>query len=321
MSGWLTLREIVAETGLNCLGDDTRTIQHLAYADAATAEDIAVVRSDRELRETQAHVVLTEPRLDPAGRSLLCCMHGELPAAIVAVARCFIAHGEAPDYDAPITYREIACGAYAGERLHLGKNVQLAPHVTIGNDVTIGGGCIIEPDVTIGSGTVLGAHCIVRTGARLGAAAFFHYDAGGRASSAFGGIGRTRVGSNVHIGANAVIQRGALGETVLGDGCCIGNLVLVAHDVRIGAGAHIVCQSGIASETVIGSDAWIMAQAGVRDRVHVGARAIVYAKSGVIKDVPAGTAVSGIYARPHQDHLEMQAALLRQVRKTKDKNT
>lgn len=320
MNDGLTLQEIAQETGLGYIGDERCVVYHLAYADVATEDDLAVVRSDRELRETQARAILTEPRLDPTGRSMLCCMDGMLAASVAQVARCFIAHGAVPDYDAPITYREMASGVFAGQRLTIGNGVHLAPHVTIGDDVIIGDGCIIEPNVTIGSGTVLGAGCVVRMGARIGAAAFFHYDTGGQAPAVFGGIGRTRVGCNVYIGANAVIQRGALGDTVLNDGCCIGNLVLVAHDVCIGAGAHIVCQSGIASETGIGENAWIMAQAGIRDRVHIGARAIVYAKSGVTKDVPKDTAVSGIYARPHQVNVKMQAALLRHVRKTTDDN-
>lgn len=162
----LTLGRIAEETGLTCIGDATQIVSRFVYAEDATQGDLAVVRTQRELRTVPARAILTEPRIDPSGRSLLCCMKGELYPALAAVAAVFVAHGIVPDYARTPSYQEIASGVFAGRNLQLGTDTVLSPYVTIGDDVTIGDGCKIEPGVTIGSGTVLGSGCIVRAGDR-----------------------------------------------------------------------------------------------------------------------------------------------------------
>lgn len=308
----LTLGRIAEETGLTCIGDATQIVSRFVYAEDATQGDLAVVRTQRELRTVPARAILTEPRIDPSGRSLLCCMKGELYPALAAVAAVFVAHGLVPDYAKEPAYQEIAPGVFAGGHLHLGMNVVLSPYVTIGDNVTIGDGCRIESGVTIGSGTVLGAGCIVRAGTRIGVASFLHYEVDGQAE-VFGGIGRTIMGNDVIIGANTVIQRGTLGATLVEDGACIGDLVLISHDVKIHADAHITGQSGIAGNATIGTRACLMGQAGIVEYVHIGDDAIVYAKSAVARDVPAGGRVSGVYARPHDLTLKAQARIFRNI--------
>jgi UDP-3-O-[3-hydroxymyristoyl] glucosamine N-acyltransferase len=119
------------------------------------------------------------------------------------------------------------------------------------------------------------------------------------------------VEDDVEIGANATIDRATLGETRIGRGSKIDNLVQVAHNVVIGPGAILVAQVGIAGSSQIGAGAMLGGQAGVVDHVRVGDRAMVGAQSGVTKDVPDKGIVFGSPAIPHMESKRRAAALAR----------
>ena len=111
-------------------------------------------------------------------------------------------------------------------------------------------------------------------------------------------LGRVVVGDEVQSGANACVDRGAQGDTVLGPGTRLDNLVMVGHNVRTGRGCILVAQSGVSGSTVLGDFVTIAAQAGLTGHLRIGSKARVGAQAGVMNDVPAGTDVLGSPSMP-----------------------
>ena len=133
-------------------------------------------------------------------------------------------------------------------------------------------------------------------------------------------LGRVRVGDDVEIGANTTVDRGTLGDTCIGRGTKIDNLVQVAHNCTIGEDVVILAQVGLAGSTRVEDGAVLLSQAGVAGQLTVGAGAVVGPQSGVHKDVAAGTRVMGTPQRPgkafHRESagLSRLPALIRRVR-------
>src|SRR5260370_34314641 len=123
--------------------------------------------------------------------------------------------------------------------------------------------------------------------------------------------GLVRIEDDVEVGACTCIDRATLGETVVGRGTKIDNLVQVGHNVRIGPLSLIVAQAGISGSTTLGQGVILAGQAGVVGHLHVGDGARVGAQSGVSRDVPSGETWSGSPAIPHRDWLRMVSALPR----------
>lgn len=203
----------------------------------------------------------------------------------------------------------VALGArvVVGDRAVIGAGTRVFPGVTIGDDVTVGSQCIIYPGVSIYANSQLGDRVIVHAGAVLGGDGF-GYVFGGGAHQKVPHVGRCVLESDVEIGANTTIDRGSVGDTVIGAGTKIDNLVQIGHNVRVGRLCLIMSQVGISGSTRIGDGAIVAGQAGVAGHVTIGAGARVAAQAGVFGDVPAGETWSGYPARPHRDALRTQAA-------------
>ena len=199
---------------------------------------------------------------------------------------------------------EIGCGARLGPECVIGANA------VIGDGVRMGAGCRVGSHAVLHAGALLGDRAVIHAGARVGGEGFaFVPENGGTARLPH--VGRCRIGDDVEIGANTTVDRGSIGDTVIGSGTKVDNLVQIAHNVRIGARCIIMAQAGIAGSTTIEDDVLLAGQAGLADHltVHRGAR--VAAQAGVIGDVPAGETVSGYPARRHREVLRQAAALRR----------
>jgi UDP-3-O-[3-hydroxymyristoyl] glucosamine N-acyltransferase len=205
-----------------------------------------------------------------------------------------------------------AVGAYAliGEGCALGSSVVIGEEAVVGRRVMIGDETIIYPHVVVYDGTLIGRRVIIHAGAVIGSDGFGYAEDGPRRVK-IPHVGMVVIDDDVEIGANTTIDRATIGETRIGAGTKIDNLVQIGHNVRVGRNVVIVAQTGISGSVTIGDGAVLAGQVGVADHVAIGAGAQVLGRSMVTKDIPPGTVVSGTPARTHREEMKQQAALRR----------
>ncbi|MGQ0568922.1 MAG: UDP-3-O-(3-hydroxymyristoyl)glucosamine N-acyltransferase [Armatimonadota bacterium] len=190
----------------------------------------------------------------------------------------------------------------------IGARSAILAGATVGAGVRIGTDCIVHPNVTIYPGSILGDRVTIHSGAVIGSDGFGYATEDG-VHLKIAHLGRVVIEDDVEIGANTTVDRGTLGETRIGRGTKIDNLVQVAHNVTIGERVIIVAFVGVAGSVTIGDGALLAGQSGVGDHLAVGAGARVMGRAGVTKDVRTGATVSGFPARDHREELKVQAAL------------
>ncbi len=174
-------------------------------------------------------------------------------------------------------------GAFAsiGENSEVGEGSYIGEGVRIGNNVTIKKCSIIHPNCVIYDNVTIGNDCIIHAGTIIGADGF-GYVRETTGYVKFPQIGTVIIEDNVEIGANSCIDRGALGETRIGEGTKIDNLVQIAHNVQIGKRVIIAAQTGISGSTIIEDDCIIGGQVGMGDHARVLSGAIIGSQAGVL---------------------------------------
>jgi UDP-3-O-[3-hydroxymyristoyl] glucosamine N-acyltransferase len=191
------------------------------------------------------------------------------------------------------------CQVGPGSTLH--ANVTLMGRCQIGRDVTIFPGCVLYRDTVVGDRVVLHANAV------LGAYGFGYDTMQGRHVRG-DQLGYVILEDDVEIGAGTTVDRGTYGPTVIGEGTKIDNLVMIAHNCRLGKHNLICSQVGVAGSSSSGDYVVMAGQVGVPDHVRIGHRAILGAKSGIMRDVPDDSTVIGIPATPERDQMAKQAA-------------
>ena len=179
----------------------------------------------------------------------------------------------------------------------IGPRVRVGPLVYVGAGVEIGEGSVLFPHVAIYGGCRLGARVIVHAGVVIGSDGF-GFVPGAEGHLKIPQVGTVSVQDDVEIGANSTIDRATLGETVIGRGTKIDNLVHVGHNVDVGERCLMAAQVGIAGSARIGRDVMLGGQAGVGNQVSIGDAAVIGAQSGAVQDVPGGQRVALTWARP-----------------------
>jgi len=197
--------------------------------------------------------------------------------------------------------------SYIAEGASIGDGSVIYPFVFIGENTAIGEQCIIYPHVTLREGITVGNRVIIHPGSVIGSDGFGYVFDEGRYHK-IPQVGSIIIEDDVEIGSNATIDRATTGNTIIGRGTKIDNLVQIGHNVTIGNNSIIVAQVGIGGSTAIGDYVTLGGQVGVSDHTKIESGTMIGAQSGVMGNVAKG-AYSGYPAIPHRDWLKAQAII------------
>ena len=304
----MKLSDLAAHLGATLHGPDVDITSAAGLEDAIPGQItfVANPKYTKLARTTQASAVLVDPAFE------------QIAAATLRVQNPYLAFARALEllYDPPSYSPEIhataviAPTATIGAGAHLGAYVVVGDHVVIGDNATLLPHVVIYPHAHIGSHFFAHAHAIVREHCRLGDHVILQNGAvigtdgfgfarhtkpesGTPAWHKIPQTGRTVLGDHVEVQANSAIDRATVGETRIGQGVKIDNLVQVGHAVTVGADSLLCAQVGIAGSATVGSNVILAGQVGVVGHLTIGDGVIVTAQSGVAGDVAPGETVSG----------------------------
>jgi UDP-3-O-[3-hydroxymyristoyl] glucosamine N-acyltransferase len=193
----------------------------------------------------------------------------------------------------------------------LGANVVLGPGVEIGRGSIIGANTVIGAGVTIGRNCTIAANCtidcahigndvVIHSGVRIGTEGFGWLDFG-QSNRKVPQLGRVLIQDRVEIGANSTVDRGALGDTIIGDGTKIDNLVQIGHNCKIGRHCLIAAMSGLSGSTIVEDGVLLGGGVGTSGHLTIGAGSVVHGRAAVTKDWPAGSKLAGAPAQDIRD--------------------
>lgn len=218
----------------------------------------------------------------------------------------FIAEGVTVPKDA-----YIGAFSYIGKGAVLGKGVKIYPGTYVGRGASVGDGTILYAGVKVYHGCHIGRNCILHSGVVIGADGFgFAPDSNGHYNK-IPQLGTVVVADNVEIGANTTVDRATMGQTTIGKGTKIDNLVMVAHNVTIGSDTVMAAQGGVAGSAKVGDNCMFGGQVGVAGHISVGNRVQVGAQSGIPNNVADGSTLMGYPAIPARDFMRQTAFLRR----------
>ena len=320
----LTAAAIAQLTGGKLHGDGDAHVTSVAPLDRAGDGQLTFCGSARYaalLAATRASVVLVAPDVADAAtaaraRVVVDRPHDSLVGLLPRLYRMPMSlrgvHPSAVLGRGAVIGADVSIGPFVhiGDHAVIGDRVALHAGVSIGTGVRVGDDSCLFSGVTVYPGTELGKRVTIHAQAVIGSDGFGYVWREGRHEK-IPHVGRCIIQDDVEIGAGTTIDRGSIDDTIVGAGTKIDNLVMIAHNVRIGRLCMIAAQAGIAGSVRIEDGVVIGGQAGFQGHHTVGKGARIGAQSGVFGDVPPGETWSGYPARPHRESLRAQAALFR----------
>ena len=191
----------------------------------------------------------------------------------------------------------------------LGKNIQIGKNTVINGNCVIGNNVILHDNVSIYSCTKIGDNSIIHSGSVIGSDGF-GFAPDGKSWEKIAHLGGVEIGANVEVGANSVIDRGALGNTKIGDGVKMDNHIHIAHNVSIGENTAMAGMVGIAGSVKIGKNCKFGGQVGTVDHIEIADNVTVLAKTLITKSLTEPGAYSGVMPiQKHKDSLKFAAKL------------
>jgi UDP-3-O-[3-hydroxymyristoyl] glucosamine N-acyltransferase len=300
----MRVKELAQWLGGEFEGDGDVDITGVAALESAGPSDLSFINSRKAaLQPTRAGCLIVP--MDFAGSGQVAIIRDATPRAAFARA---IRRLRPPLEPAP----GIHPTAVIGEGARIGSGSSIGPHVSIGRNVTIGEGCLLHANVTVYDDVTIGKGVILHSGCVIGADGFGFTMEAGRWEK-FPQVGRVEIGDFVEIGANACVDRAALGVTSIGEGSKIDNMVHVGHNCRIGKHVVIAAQTGFSGGVVVEDYAVIGGQVGIGDKARIETGAVLGSGCGILtsKIVRSGQVVWGTPARPLKQYLEQLANLAR----------
>jgi len=208
--------------------------------------------------------------------------------------------------------RNVAVGAFAaiGDGVTIGDEVVIFQGVSVEAGAVVGDGTVLYPNVVIYEECVIGRRCVIHANTVIGSDGYGFATNRGKHHK-IPQIGIVRIEDDVEIGAGTTIDRAAFGETVIGEGTKIDNLVQIGHNVKIGRHCLIVSQVGIAGSTELGDYVAVGGQSGLSGHLKIGSRVQIGGGTAVVEDTPDGSKVMGYPALPFRQFARREALLKR----------
>jgi UDP-3-O-[3-hydroxymyristoyl] glucosamine N-acyltransferase len=313
------LSQIAEKIGARLEGEDKK-IKSLATLKDADKNSLSFFHSSKyyeDLKKTKAAGVLISKDYQndlPQNVSALIC---DDPYLKFAYASALFA----PKISLESTPPALGDGAKVDESVRFGKNVKIGKNSIImagcylGDNVRVGDDCIIYPNVTIYHGCKIKNRVIIHSGAVIGADGFgFAHNNKGEHIKIYQ-LGAVEIESDVEVGANTTIDRGALGDTFIGRGTKIDNLVQIGHNAKIGPNSIIVAGCAIAGSAELGRNVVLGGQSAVAGHLKIGDMAQFAARSGVTKSMEGGKIYAGAPAMEIRLWRRLQAVLARLAKK------
>ncbi len=325
----VTLADVVKVTGA-VLSDSSKakeSIKGIATMQSAKGDEICFFydrKSKEKASEIKAKACVTTENLQqflPADVITLVCENPK--EAFVRLNEYMYSEKECVadiDPSAKISmFASIGNGCYIGPNVVIEDNVVIGENCYIEANAVITQGCQIGNACRVGAGAyisyaLIGNNCYIYTGVRIGQDGFGFQLMSGQ-HHRIPQLGRVIIGNDVEIGANSCIDRGALDDTVIGDGCRIDNLVQIAHNDKLGRGCVIVSQVGIAGSCTLGDYVVCGGQVGLADHLHIGNGVQIAAQSGVMRDIEDGAVMMGSPCVPFKDFMRQVAFLQKNSKK------
>lgn len=315
-----TTGSIAAAVGATCEGPEDRVISSVGSLEGAKPDQLTFYTGGRwlpALRATLAGAVILAEGPGPEGAVVL--RHANPRFAFArAAALLHPVDWPAPGVDpraavhanAQVEGATIEAFAVIEDGAIIGEGSWIQAHAYVGRGTVVGKNCRLMPGATVLERCVLGDRVWLKPGAVVGADGFGYAVAENRVVKV-PQIGVAVLEDDVEVGANACVDRAALGETRIGRGSRLDNMVQVAHGVTVGASCLLAAFSGVAGGAKLGDGVVMGGRAAVVDGVNIGAGSVLAALTSASRDFPPGSKLGGSPARPYRQWLKESAALRR----------
>ncbi len=304
----MKVRELAEFLGGELIGDGETGITSVADIARASIGDLAFYEKSGPISETNASCVIIKAETRAVASVPVILVAN--PKLAFAKAASVLLRRKNETFTHP--------SASIADSAKIGKSTQIHAGVSIADNVTIGENCVIHPNVVIYEHSAIGNNVILHAGAVIGADGFGYVKDESGEYVKFPQIGTVVIENNVEIGANTCVDRGALGETRIGEGTKIDNLVQVGHNVSIGKRCVIASQTGVSGSVIIEDDCVIGGQVGFGDHVRVQTGAVIGSQAGIL---PGKIVRPGVWwGTPIQplDEYKRQNAHVKSLQRLKD---
>lgn len=310
--GPFSLGEIAVRAKVELAADTPRDLmlRGIAPLDQAGPDELSIfcdVHHADAFAATRAGAVITSARLAERPHSGTSLLVARDPRYIFAVVGLMF-------YPRSVADPGVHVGAHVDSSALIGEGCQIDSGAVVGPQVRLGARCHIAANAVLGMAVVIGedgfvasnatiSHALIGANVRVGAGSVIGGEGFGVVPGPAGLIcsaqlGRVIIGNNVRVGSNCTIDRGAVGDTVIGDNTMFDNLVQVGHNVHIGRNCVFAGQAGVAGSVTIGDGVMVGGAVSISDHLVVGSNARIAGKSGVARDVAEGETVGGYPAVP-----------------------
>lgn len=330
----ITLGAIVEALGGELVGDPHIAVDRLASLSAAGKRDLSFLSQSRyigQLHTTRAAAVIVAPALQQQAALRGACIVTPDPYLYFAhltqwwreqheASRSPSIHPTACVDAAAAVGPDVDIGAFAviEADVHIGRGARIGAHSFVGTGARIGALTRLHPRVTVGERCVVGDRCILHSGVVIGADGFGFAPQHGQWIK-IEQLGAVRIGNDVEIGANTCIDRGALGDTVIGNGVKLDNLIQIGHNVQVGAHTAMAGNAGVAGSATIGAHctvgggAIVLGHLAVADGVHVSAASVV------TRSIHEPGQYTGMFPIDENTTWEKNAASLKQLHRLRER--